>query len=112
MNIFKSAWIDYCITYILFVGFWSLARSFDPLFYLPTLLFAFYVYLSSNNWLFETRQARLYMAKMIASSGLGTNKNGGLVLVSAYSVLWTMVYFMAFGLSTLFIDLYAFWRQL
>lgn len=112
MNIFKSAWIDYFITYILFVGFWSLARAFDPFFYLPTLLFAFYVYLGSNSWLFETRQARLYMARMIASSGLGTNKNGGLVLASAYSVLWTMVYFMAFGLSTLFIDLHVFWRQL
>ncbi len=100
MNIFRIAWLDYLVTYVVFIVLWSLSRAVDPLIYLPTLLFAYYVYRGSNSWLFETTNFKKLMSiQLIKLENTTSCKNHGIAMLSYYSLWWTLIYLFAMSSS-------------
>ncbi|TDR74826.1 hypothetical protein DFP78_106157 [Photobacterium lutimaris] len=42
MNIVKIAWVDYLVTYLIFILMLSCGKAVSPMFYLPAILLGYY----------------------------------------------------------------------
>jgi len=101
MNVFKEQWFDFLVTYVVFVLSLSFSKAVSPLFYAPALLFAYFLFRSSNLWLFETDFIKGIMRNLLlCHKKLGGNLSSFSTSLAAHMAILFFLYLPALALAS------------